>query len=442
MAIKKRLIASFLCAFFSASINASAINSDVIVDGKGEQSLSQIDARTAKYATQAVQDKLSENADFDYPHPDVIKVKLLQTDQFNDVNFTVTKLNHKLYVIYIHNTKELMYTDSDAEIIFTGEVYDTTGKIFVSDLIRMDYQTQENRRQLIRNKQELINKKKSSSATNDVSSLNLKQVKSDSNVNHESNNKIAVPQLLKKTQPTDKKILSTHNEMTIKEIASLPPATLSVASYDFKRRCLSYAIANSANINQLIRVLNQMPQDSRKKCGLVMSEAYAPNLKDERLIVYKAKGEEKDVLTIYHDPLCGFCKKLQNEKEKLNEKGVTVRVYMYGRHPYSTTPINYDNINYAAFTPTAKAMSQAICASTNAERQKLNDDMMQGGNSAIAKIAEMPSPSQQCLIRVMAMKNFGDILTGVSTPLSVSTNKKLAISGYRSANEMAKLLDL
>lgn len=434
MKIGKKVIVSSLCLLFSTVINAKSIAYQDIgaptPDAKKQSD-------TLKYAKEAIAKKTQiENTP---THPDNIKKKLLERQQFSGLDINVNMLTNKLYVIYVQQTKELMYTDADAEIIFTGDAYDLSGQIYVSELIRLDYAAKEQRKQFVKNKQLLVGNEPLSTTTKALPDLSNQAIAPP----QKEAVQVSVPKLLKSPEsPTTKKSLGTNDKMTIEQISSLPPASLAVSSVDFKRRCLSYAIANAANINQLIGVLNEMPDDSRRKCGLVMSETYAPNLKDERLIVYKAKGEEKDILTVYHDPTCSYCKKLHDEKDELNEMGITVRVYMYGRHAYSRSAIDYDNIDYSKFTTTAKAMSQAVCAKTNTERMQINDSMMAGGKSAMAKIAMMPSPPQECMVRVVAMKNFGDILTGVSTPLSVSTNKKLAISGYRTAPQMARILEL
>jgi thiol:disulfide interchange protein DsbC len=49
------------------------------------------------------------------------------------------------------------------------------------------------------------------------------------------------------------------------------------------------------------------------------------------LIVYKAKGKEKHVITVFTDIDCGYCRKLHGGMEKMNELGITVRYMAYPR---------------------------------------------------------------------------------------------------------------
>ncbi|MEZ5448285.1 MAG: DsbC family protein [Thiolinea sp.] len=48
-------------------------------------------------------------------------------------------------------------------------------------------------------------------------------------------------------------------------------------------------------------------------------------------IIFKAKGDEKHVLSVFTDVTCPFCTKLHKEVDKLNEEGVTVHYLAYPR---------------------------------------------------------------------------------------------------------------
>lgn len=54
-------------------------------------------------------------------------------------------------------------------------------------------------------------------------------------------------------------------------------------------------------------------------------------LKDEDLVVYPSKGDEKAVVSVFTDVDCGYCRKLHREVPRLNELGVTVRYLAYPR---------------------------------------------------------------------------------------------------------------
>ncbi len=55
------------------------------------------------------------------------------------------------------------------------------------------------------------------------------------------------------------------------------------------------------------------------------------SIDESSLIVYKAKGKEKHILTVFTDIDCGYCRKLHNGMEKMNELGITVRYMAYPR---------------------------------------------------------------------------------------------------------------
>lgn len=52
---------------------------------------------------------------------------------------------------------------------------------------------------------------------------------------------------------------------------------------------------------------------------------------ESSLIVYKAKGEEKHVITVFTDIDCGYCRKLHSGMAKMNELGITVRYMAFPR---------------------------------------------------------------------------------------------------------------
>lgn len=50
-----------------------------------------------------------------------------------------------------------------------------------------------------------------------------------------------------------------------------------------------------------------------------------------QMVSFKAKGEEKHVLSVFTDVTCPFCSKLHKEVEALNDQGVTVQYMAYPR---------------------------------------------------------------------------------------------------------------
>lgn len=49
------------------------------------------------------------------------------------------------------------------------------------------------------------------------------------------------------------------------------------------------------------------------------------------MIIYKAKGEEKHVITVFTDIDCGYCRKLHKGMDEMNELGITVRYLAFPR---------------------------------------------------------------------------------------------------------------
>lgn len=62
-----------------------------------------------------------------------------------------------------------------------------------------------------------------------------------------------------------------------------------------------------------------------------LRKARMDNYDDDKMLVYKAVGEEKYVLTVFTDTSCGYCRKLHDDMDTLNKAGITVRYLLYPR---------------------------------------------------------------------------------------------------------------
>jgi thiol:disulfide interchange protein DsbC len=60
-------------------------------------------------------------------------------------------------------------------------------------------------------------------------------------------------------------------------------------------------------------------------------QAAMQKLDEKTMIVYKAKGEEKHVITVFTDIDCGYCRKLHSGMDEMNSLGITVRYMAYPR---------------------------------------------------------------------------------------------------------------
>ncbi len=60
-------------------------------------------------------------------------------------------------------------------------------------------------------------------------------------------------------------------------------------------------------------------------------KALLANIRPEDTIEFKAIGEEKSVIHVFTDVDCGYCQKLHQEIDDINELGITVRYLAYPR---------------------------------------------------------------------------------------------------------------
>jgi len=60
-------------------------------------------------------------------------------------------------------------------------------------------------------------------------------------------------------------------------------------------------------------------------------KALLAEIRAEDTIEFKARGEEKAVIHVFTDVDCGYCQKLHNEIDDINDLGVTVRYLAYPR---------------------------------------------------------------------------------------------------------------
>lgn len=55
------------------------------------------------------------------------------------------------------------------------------------------------------------------------------------------------------------------------------------------------------------------------------------DVKESDMIIYKAKGEEKHVVTVFTDIDCGYCRQLHKGMDEMNELGITIRYLSFPR---------------------------------------------------------------------------------------------------------------
>ncbi len=130
-------------------------------------------------------------------------------------------------------------------------------------------------------------------------------------------------------------------------------------------------------------------------------------------ITFKAKGEEKHVLSVFTDVTCPFCTKLHKEVPKLNEAGVTVNYLAYPRA----------GVGSGSY----KQMVNIWCADDQQDAlTKAKEGTAVDANSCDNPVANHFALGQKI---------------GVSGTPALVTDEGALIPGYRPAEQLVKMLD-
>lgn len=130
-------------------------------------------------------------------------------------------------------------------------------------------------------------------------------------------------------------------------------------------------------------------------------------------ITFKAKGEEKYVLSVFTDVTCPYCTKLHKEVPKLNEAGVTINYLAYPRA----------GIGSGGY----KQMVNIWCADDKQDALTKSKN----GEAADAKSCDNPVANHFAL---------GQKIGVSGTPALVTADGAL-IPGYRPAEQLVKMLE-
>ena len=133
-----------------------------------------------------------------------------------------------------------------------------------------------------------------------------------------------------------------------------------------------------------VNLTEQARTDQRRQA----MDEYAKN---GGLIQYAAKDEQKAVIDVFTDIDCGYCRKLHNEMDELNELGITVNYYAYPRSgPDTDSFLKYVSV-WCADNPKAamnnakrgNAITSASCDNPVAEQYNLGRKIGLTGTPAI-----------------------------------------------------------
>lgn len=136
-------------------------------------------------------------------------------------------------------------------------------------------------------------------------------------------------------------------------------------------------------------------------------------VEDKDAVIFKAKGEQKHLLTVFTDVDCGYCVKLHKEVNQLNEAGVSVRYLAYPRAGVGSESY--------------KKIVNVWCAD-----DKLDAMTKSKAGETIA--------SKECENPVAKEFELGQKL-GVNGTPALFTEDGTMIPGYRPADQLVKILD-
>jgi thiol:disulfide interchange protein DsbC len=136
-------------------------------------------------------------------------------------------------------------------------------------------------------------------------------------------------------------------------------------------------------------------------------------VEEKDAVIFKAKGEQKHLLTVFTDVDCGYCVKLHKEVPQLNEAGVSVRYLAYPRAGIGSESY--------------KKIVNVWCADDKQDALTKS----KAGETIAAKECENP---------VAKEFELGQKL-GVNGTPALFTEDGTMIPGYRPADQLVKMLD-
>jgi thiol:disulfide interchange protein DsbC len=138
------------------------------------------------------------------------------------------------------------------------------------------------------------------------------------------------------------------------------------------------------------------------------------DLDKSSMIVYKAKGKEKHVITVFTDIDCPYCRKLHEGMKQMNDLGITVRYLAFPRAGVGS--------------PSYYKAESVWCA---ADRNQAMDDAKLRGKVVQKRCDDSP---------VKAQYELGQKIGVTGTPAIILDNGKL-MPGYAPPQKLAAMLD-
>ena len=146
-------------------------------------------------------------------------------------------------------------------------------------------------------------------------------------------------------------------------------------------------------------------------------------IKPADVISFKPEGEVKGVVYAFTDVDCGYCRKLHQEVQAMNDLGIELRYLAFPRG--------------GANSPAYNKMVSAWCSK---DRKKAITDLKTGNNIQSTTV-DAPQPESSCVALVDQQYQLGNKL-GVSGTPALFLEDGRAIPGYRPAAELAKIMGI
>lgn len=167
----------------------------------------------------------------------------------------------------------------------------------------------------------------------------------------------------------------------------------------------------SLNGSEIINVTDTRKMPLRKK--LVNS------IPDNDLVIFEAKGKVHGSISIFTDIDCGYCRRLHQEVEELNNQGITVRYFSFPRAGVSDS--------YGLLTNSYKKLKSVWCS---VDRKEAMNAAKSTGNI---------EANTGCDVDLKKQFLLGKDLGISGTPAIVLEDGSL-IAGYRPAKDLVKLI--
>lgn len=147
-------------------------------------------------------------------------------------------------------------------------------------------------------------------------------------------------------------------------------------------------------------------------------------VKASEMIIFKPKGEVKGVVYAFTDVDCGYCRKLHQEVQAMNDLGIELRYLAFPRG--------------GERSPTYNKMINAWCAK---DRKQAITDLKNGKEVSAAAIKDAPQPEGTCGALVDQQYQLGVNLGVNGTPAMFLENGQ-SIPGYRPAADLARIMGI